>query len=287
MSDLNADAPDPFWTGVRNFLAEISALAVAAVSFALLVPVLAVLREAGFDLFGLVWLGVVPLGALLSGILAAAGCYTTSLLFQVKPTRLTGAAMMAMAALTQAALYLVGYLESGGAGLSGFLPYVDQTLRHLHFSVTLYGQKFGGSEMGAFGYLTAFFQFLALLAGGFIPYAILADKPHCPKDRIFHKAIVRVSRLFEGGEREEQALRGAEEGSRTYFERLRALPEGKDRKVELWLSRCPRCGDEALIEKLFSMKDGKPSLTDVKHRTMRLRTGRSVESEVRASGLVV
>jgi len=232
-------------------------------------------------------MGVVPIGACLLGILAAAGYYGASLLLNVKPTKASGLIMILFALLTQAAIYYSQYFLATGAeswDMRHFLDFVNRSLRESKFGVTIYGYEIGGSrggpEMGAWGYLYAFFQFLALLSGGFIPYAILSDKPFCPEDWVFHRRLRKLVLSFQDQKGTVEGLRNAEEGSRTYFERLKSLPAGNGREVELELSRCPRCGQEALIERIFFQKDGKRVFVNSLRRLIWIRKGRSAGAEL-------
>jgi len=286
MSTFDAEAPDPFTLFLRGLVLNLLSFLLTTVVFGLVVALVVLLQRAGFDLFSLVWLGVLPIGAFVIGLFIAFGFYKISIVLEVKPTAWTALFSVLLAVMAAGAIHYSHYVLFGGAAgdFRTFLAWLDGTLRHMKFGVTIYGYEVGGAaggpEMGLWGYGAAFFQVLALAAGGLLPLAFLWERPYCLEDRKFYKTLLKPVLRFGGSGREAEGLRGAEEGSRGYFDKVRALPPGDSQELEWELYRCPKCAKETLVERVFEVKEGKRVPWTIKHRVIRLARGRSVETEV-------
>src|SRR5262249_52393327 len=147
MVSFDAEAPDPFRLFLRSLAANTLALLVSILVFGFVTALVVFLQRTGFNLFSLTWLGVVPIGACLLGLLMASGYFAASLALNVKPTWVTGLTMGLLAALTQAAIYSSQYVLANMAGdphnlnIHDWLKFVDETIRHTRFGVTIYGYE--------------------------------------------------------------------------------------------------------------------------------------------------
>ncbi|GEM_PF-4769614 len=288
MGNFDAEAPDSFALFLRGFFLNFLSILLTTIVFVLVVSLVVFLQRAGFDLFSLVWLGVVPIGAFLIGLIIAFGFYKSFLLLNIKPTVLTAILSVLLAAMAAGAIHYFRYVLSGGAAgdLHAFLVWLDRTLQQMQFGVEIYGYEFGGTKggpaMGSWGYAMALFQVLALAAGGALPLVFLWEKPYCTEDRRFFKTLLTNVIRFGGSGKEVESFRGVEEGSRSYFDRARALPPGYSRELEWELYRCPKCGRETLVERVFEMKEEKRVPWTVKRHVIRMSLGHTVEARVRS-----
>ncbi len=276
---------------MRNFISNIGAFVAGTVSFALTVAlVLGVQRAIDLNLFSLMWWAVIPIGAFMTGLLAASGYYVAAIKFNVKPGRSVAVGMLAVAALVQVALYYSQYsmavTEDGQAvsALVSFPRFVGWTLSHSKYGLIVHGYRPGGPdgglEIGFLGYVVAVLQFLALVAGGVAVYAILAEKPYCEACSKFLRTAYKAQVPFAGGMDTVDTLRTTENASRNYFEQLRTLPQGNTAALELELSSCPSCAREALAERPMFIKEGKLAYQGDAYRTSWLPAGTSVADEV-------
>jgi hypothetical protein len=252
---------------MRNLISNIAAFLIGLVSF-----VLTVALAAKIEFFTMMLWAVVPIGAFVTGSLAASGYYFGMVKLNIRPSKTTAVIMLAVAAMVQTALYYTQYAmavtEDGRSvrEFIGFLPYINSTLTHAQYGLHLYGARVGSSpEVGVFGYVIAFLQFLALVAGGGIVFVLLADKPYCNDCRKFLKKIKLVQLPFGGDTAAVEELRRTEMEIGRYFEKLLQLPPGADKVLELEVSGCPACKKENLVERLMFAKDGKYSYRNIEY----------------------
>jgi hypothetical protein len=263
---------------MRGLLKNLGALVVAAASFALTIGfVLGLQWLVSFNLFSLMWWGVIPLGAFMTGLLAASGYYLGAVKLDLKPTWVVAVGVLVVAALVQVTLYYSQYAMAraeDGQAISEFVSfprYVGWTLSHAKYGLIVHGYRPGGPdgglEVGAFGYVVAVLQFLALVIGGFAIYAFLNDKPYCDPCGKYLERIMKRQLPFAGDMSVLAELRSVEAPSEQYFERLRQLPAGNSSALELDLSQCPVCKKEALVERPMFMKNGKLEYEGGAYRT--------------------
>jgi hypothetical protein len=273
---------------MRNLLTNIGALGVGIGSFAITVAlVLGLQRLVGFNLFSLMWWFVMPIGAFVTGLLAASGYYFGAVRLNVKPTRVVAFGMLLAAALVQVTLYYSQYMmaatEDGQpiSNVVAFPRFVGWMLSHTKYGLIVSGYRPGGEdgglEVGVLGYVVAVVQFLALVAGGLIVYLVLADKPYCAKCAKYLKHAMKLQVPFAGDMNTIADLRKTDELSTAYFQQLRQLPAGATAALELELSRCPGCRIEALAERPMILQDGKLAYQGDAYRTMWAAVGGSVE----------
>ena len=271
---------------MRNFVSGVSALVVAAIGFALTVGLVLVGRSVmGFDLFSLMLWGFIPVGAFLTGLFAASGYYVGAVKFNVKPTGGVAIGMLVVAGLVQMTLYYFQYAsattEDGQAimALVSFPRYVGWMLTHAEYGLIVYGYRpDGGLEVGFFGYVIAVIQFVALVVGGFAIYAFLTEKTYCDECKKYAKKILDRAVPFSGDLETIETLRTKEPLSSAYFDEIEQMAAGKMGKLELQLSRCEKCGKEALTERPRRLKeDGTVAVTELMpHRTTWTEPGMSV-----------
>jgi hypothetical protein len=275
---------------MRKLISSVAAFLIGLVSFVLTVAlVLLIQKVTDFNFFTLMWWAVVPLGAFVTGVLAASGFYFGMLKLNVRPTKTTAVIMLAVAAMVQVALYYTQYaMAVGEDGRSarefiGYLPYVNWSLTHAQYGLTLHGSQVGSSlEVGVFGYVIAFLQFLALVSGGGIVFVLLADKPYCDDCGKFLKKINQFQLPFGGDAVAVEELRRTEVQIGRYFERLLQLPPGADKMLELEVSGCPSCHKEHLVERLMFAKDGKYSyhILEYPNRNAWFQPGDSITQKI-------
>jgi len=191
---------------MRSVFGNLGAVVVAAVSFAVTLAILWGLeRSLDFDLFTLMWWGVVPVGALIVGLFAASGYYLGAVKLHVKPSTFTAVLVVGLAALVQVGWYYLHYLAThtdGGQAIGtlvGFPRFVGWMLTHARYGLGIHGRVVGeGFEVGAWGYVIAIVQLLALAAGGWVVYFILAMKPYCDPCARYASSTAKLHVPFAG-----------------------------------------------------------------------------------------
>jgi hypothetical protein len=276
---------------MRGFLGNIGALVVAAVSFGLTVGLILGFQQlTGFNLFSLMWWVVVPIGAFATGVLAASGYYLGAVKIHVKATAAVAVELVVVAALVQVSLYYGQYAlavtEDGYAvrDLVGFLDFVAWKLSHARYGVISHGVTLGDADVGVLGYVIAGVQFLALAAAGLVVFAALQGRPYCDGCRRYLTSIAKRQIPFAGDEAALALLRTAEASSPAYIEHVRRLPAGDVAALELELSRCPRCGAEAIDELPMFPDGGKLSYRHSAHRRTWAAPGASLAPELEGLG---
>jgi hypothetical protein len=126
----------------------------------------------GFAFYSFTWLFVIPVGALLSGFVAASGYYFGAKVFNHRPTRLMLFNMISVAITTYFLINYLNYslLEVKGQPVSemvSFGKYLDIILSHQSMEFRIRGSKLGEiGDLGNFGYVTAALQILGFAVGG-------------------------------------------------------------------------------------------------------------------------
>lgn len=139
-----------------------------------------------FSLYSLMVWFVVPAGALIAGMGAAAGYYAGARIADSRPTRLLLVNMVLVSASTFFAVHWLRYdAVIGARGLEdrvSFWRFLDESLTHLSMTMRSHGAALGSTgELGVFGYGVAALQILGFAMGGFIVYGALAKLPFCER----------------------------------------------------------------------------------------------------------
>lgn len=130
-----------------------------------------------------VWF-IIPVGAIGCGFLAASGYYFASKKVHAMPSKLLLAQMIAIAACTQILIYWFDY---HGAFLPGkslaeyvsFEKYTELTLTQSHIMMGPRTPSVDAGEIGVFGYVIGFVQFIGFMAGGLFIFLQLKEQPTC------------------------------------------------------------------------------------------------------------
>jgi hypothetical protein len=201
----------------------------------------------GFSLFGMTIWVFVPVGAILVGIAATSGYLLGCLIFQLRPQFLLFAQMFVVAALTNLLIYYFEYLAviweerpDLAANAEAFALFLQNYLGHQQMSFR--GSSMG--EVGEFGYLLAFIDFVGFLVGGSLGVVFLKGMETCKTCELLLRRVAQKERRFAD----------RRDASR-YFNGLYALapdspefaarsdlgsPRGKF-KIRTTLLECPKC----------------------------------------------
>jgi hypothetical protein len=220
---------------------------------------------------------VLPIGALLVGLVAASGFGAAAWLTGLKMTR--ALIWLVIAELTLS--YLVAHYQeywrfTGDLSLSGFVAWFDETTRG--FAWKEHNGKMG-APLGLLGYGLRALELVGFAGGGALVPLALRRKPYCDPCRTYKRTRLFASlpagvtpRLFgrtdqaaaaaahQGALGGVQALfEAAYKGDRALFEQelsARAVARRQAKKltahVTVSLVRCPRCADGELAAMLVS-----------------------------------
>ncbi|MDH5180629.1 MAG: hypothetical protein OEZ39_19350 [Gammaproteobacteria bacterium] len=173
---------------MKKILQDIIVTLFGALASLLTAGILYVVEEQlEFSFYSLMLLFIIPVGAILSGFVAAGGYYVGARLFGHKPGKLLLFNMVAVSIGTFFIIYYLSYLftQVEGVSISKLVPfttYMDTILQHQSIQFSVHGADVGGTgELGLWGYATAALQILGFAIGGFFVYAILAALPYCDK----------------------------------------------------------------------------------------------------------
>jgi hypothetical protein len=153
-------------------------------------------------LYSFMFFFIIPVGAIIAGMLAASGYYFGAIIFNQKPA---GGVAINMILIAIGAYFLANYipydlLEVQGTRIKevvSFWGYMDTTIRHTSISVK--GHSTG--EVGsAFGYIFALIQVIGFSFGGFIIFAALESIPFCKKCSEYLKKTSAHERFTSEGE---------------------------------------------------------------------------------------
>jgi hypothetical protein len=129
-----------------------------------------------------VWV-IVPVGALLVGMLAASGGILAARVFDAAPNWIDAILMVVCAAVTMWLIYYLDYatliLDDGRkvADFVGFRDFVDLSLTKAHMRFGKGARDFG--EVGQAGYWLAVVEFVGFLFGGGAAFALVRGMARC------------------------------------------------------------------------------------------------------------
>ncbi len=140
----------------------------------------------GFSLYSLMIWFVLPAGAIIAGMGAAAGYYAGARIADSRPTRMLLLNMVLVSASTFFAIHWLRYdafIASRGLGdRVSFWRYLDEVTTHQSMTLRANGAKMGSTgELGGLGYGVAALQILGFALGGFTVYGALTKLPFCER----------------------------------------------------------------------------------------------------------
>jgi hypothetical protein len=142
-------------------------------------------RLTGLALYTWMLWFVIPVGAIVAGILGATGYLTGAWLFGRSPTRLLLAGVILTSLTTFLMIHFLDYISLAVAGRPvadyvSFPRYLDIAIRSSSINFRLNTLNLGSTkELGLFGYLPALLQVAGFAAGGFAAYSFLQRQPYC------------------------------------------------------------------------------------------------------------
>ncbi|NKE86979.1 hypothetical protein CO651_15310 [Rhizobium phaseoli] len=186
---------------LKNIVGNIGVSIFGIATFLLtVIAVVAVNQFTDFNFFTLSFFVVVPAGALLCGAAAASGYYFGSLLFHTRPTVLILIQILVVAAIAQFAIYYGEYrlldLENGrmASDVVSFSEYLDIYLSHTSLRVGRAGTNTG--DIGDYGRILAFIQFLGFVVGGVFVWLMLRVYPVCEKCGRYLRTLAKKQQIF-------------------------------------------------------------------------------------------
>lgn len=241
---------------MKRFVLE---LAMIVTCIAAAVGNVALAHYAGFNLFGLTFWFVVPLGAMIVGAIAASGAIVAARLFDIRPSVWQG--IISATIIGAATMLLIYFLEYNTLQVRGtkirtlvdFWTYVDLSLTKSHMRLGRSRQDLG--EAGDLGYLFMLLKLGGFVLGAFFIFALIRGMAACPRCGAYFKTV-RTKKssdlpIEEAAAVHERFVSGdvpAIHQAVTWPPEPRTL-EKKQPKARLIykLCRCPKCALGAVI----------------------------------------
>lgn len=135
-----------------------------------------------FSIYSWMFIFILPVGAVCAGFVAASGYYFSAQIFHLpSSSKLTTNIVVT----SIAAFFLIHYISYFFYELDGilireridFLPYLDILLTGT--SYTFLRSQINTGEVGSWGYVIAFIQFLGFTSAGIAVSQMLKEKPYC------------------------------------------------------------------------------------------------------------
>jgi len=214
-------------------------------------------RLFGFSFYTWILWFVIPVGALLTGLVASTGYYCGARLFNHRPSR---GLLLNILLVAVGCFFLIHYLGYYSLNVDGpplrtrvaFGSYLKVVLEHTSLSLRVHASVIGSTgELGTWGYAYALLQILGFAVGGFCVYILLLEHPFCAHCERYLKRVGKVQRFCESNDL-----------LNNYIEQVRPLLEGgrltealakhdgfgeadesrtKQLRAELSNWQCPRC----------------------------------------------
>ena len=206
---------------MKIFLVDLLVTSFGAVTSIIVAGILALL-EIKYEFVPYTWsMYYIPLGAFVSGSLAAGGYYIGARIFNHKPSTMILVNMLAISFTTYLLIQFLGYiyLVVDGKQISDYVPffeYLDITIRG-KVIITRHrgGQTDNSGPIGDWGYVVELIQIIGFSLGGFLPFAHLLSITYCKncakyysaKGKRYHYygdaelltgAYARMAKAFEG-----------------------------------------------------------------------------------------
>lgn len=208
-----------------------------------------------------------PIGAVITGIVAASGFYFGSIYFNKRPEITLLLQMVIFTAIAQISIYFFEYklatLENGEnvSNFISFKHYMSFILTNSPYSLGTGARETDIGTMGNFGYLIAVIQFIGFMLGGACIYLILRAKSFCEECNKYYKKVATVNKYFKTYEElinYQNSLTTSLIGSAEYFAAISYDCQLNARSKYLFchesiLHACPQCKNQILEEKTYQM----------------------------------
>ena len=220
-----------------------------------------IINAAEFDVFSLFLFFIVPVGAIIVGMLATSGFYIGASILHKRADLMMFLLMMIVAAITMFLMYYIQYamIEFEGIKLSSvmtFKEYMELNLTEMSYSIGRRGRSgVDTGAVGSFGYIIAGVQFLGILAGAFFVYAMLGGKAGCEICGNYFKSKTKRTINLQGEEEIRQFyddLGGKAVESPEFAEVISKANQASESvesplfMLENELLECSGCGSQAL-----------------------------------------
>lgn len=247
-----------------------------------------------FSFFTLTFWVVVPVGALITGCLAATGYYFGAILANRRPTRQLLVSIVVVAGATFFLIYYLQYrmLDVDGTPVSELVPFT--TYLQIALTKAEYGlmRSKDTIEVGAFGYVIGLIHLAAFMVGGFGTYLALQGKPFCDRCEQYFKKVMSLKRTFADGATFEPfstRLKSVSPPSAEYLHILKEphdVPKPKAGAVAIeWeLLTCKSCRNQMIVESA-KVLNAQNNWSDVREleRQFKVDAGMPLEGEFRAA----
>jgi hypothetical protein len=138
---------------------------------------------AHFALFSFFWLFIIPVGAIISGMIAGTGYYVGSKLTGYRPDRSLLISILLVSIGTYFLLYGMNYYSESIDGvplrtLVSFPEYMHTIITTSQFTIG-HSSSSSGIALGGFAYIFAVLEVAGFACGGLIIHGIIASLPYC------------------------------------------------------------------------------------------------------------
>lgn len=244
---------------MRNFTVSLFGLLTS-----LLVVGILVFMELKWDFafYSVMHFFIIPTGAIVSGMCAAAGYYLGAIVLNVRPSRTILFNMVFISITAYFTLHYLTYelIEVDGESLSSLIAFPDYMKFILtNMSMTLGRGSSSATELGNAGYIFALLQVIGFASGGIACYFILKGKIFCDLCDRYYKNQWLETRYFSE-ETSEQMLEGIKSIAAKFdiaeIDSARELhnQNGEEKhsrkchlRTQLKLEQCPSC-ERKLLE---------------------------------------
>ena len=232
----------------------------------------AVEHATGWELHTWMFLLVVPVGAVVVGMIAASGYYVGAKWRDRRPGPAVLAGMVSVAAGTWLLTYVLRYetLVVNGTpvcNLVGFGTFLDLAIRAETLTVRFQGMSGDTGPVGGWGYFFAGLQVLGFAGGGAAVYGMLAAQLYCDRCSAYGRLQGERARFFAAPEAftshyeqvATEILGGRLGGAvaRQGHDGSAASAKGDYLRSTLTLSACPRCRRSHLRLCIAKQAEGK------------------------------
>lgn len=234
------------------------------VVFALITSVLTALANLaleniiGINVFSFGLWFIIPVGAVLIGMLGASGGFLACKYFNIIPTKLDAISLIIIAAFTMFLIYYLGYstlvLDDGimVKNVIDFWTYIDVVVTKAHMKL-IGSRSTDTGEVGGFGYWLLVIRFVGVLIGGFAIFANLKALLVCGDCDVYFKKIAVRENFQPNAEYAQTIFEKINSGKvEDYASALDSTDKGDcDVKIDFTLMRCPKCQTNVVTEEFF------------------------------------